>query len=118
VPDEALPGLYRAATAVAFPSLHEGFGIVPIEAMACGTPVVASRGGALAEAVGDGGWLLEDGRDDAELAAALEEIARNPSCRAALRQRGLLRAAAFSPATTADRTLALYRRVATDRPGV
>jgi glycosyltransferase involved in cell wall biosynthesis len=113
VPDEDLPGLYRAATAVAFPSLHEGFGIVPIEAMACGTPVVASRGGALAEAVADGGWLLEDGQDDVELAAALEEIVRDDRCRATLRRRGLARAAAFSPAATAEQTLALYRRVAT-----
>src|SRR5581483_2420884 len=51
--DGELPGLYRGAAATAFPSLHEGFGMVPIEAMACGTPVVTSRGGALPEVVGD-----------------------------------------------------------------
>ncbi len=111
VPEEDLPGLYRAASVVAFPSLHEGFGIVPVEAMACGTPVVSSRGGALAEVVSTGGWLLRDARDDTELADALEAILCDDDLRRDLIRRGLTRSAAFSAQHTVQQTLRLYERV-------
>jgi glycosyltransferase involved in cell wall biosynthesis len=112
VTEEELVALYRAASAVAFPSLHEGFGLVPVEAMACGAPVVASTGGALGEVVGDAALLLRDGRDDAELAEALGRVIQDPACRAGLIERGRRRAGLFTPAEAARRTLAVYRRVA------
>lgn len=117
VPEEDLPGLYRAASALAFPSLHEGFGIVPLEAMACGVPVVSSPGGALEEVIENGGWLLRDPSDDAELADALEMVLRDQRCRNELIERGLVRSAAFSPDRTALQTLDLYERVASRRSG-
>ena len=62
VDDDALPALYAAARVFAYPSLYEGFGIPPLEAMACGTPVVASTAGALPEVLGDAALLVEAGR--------------------------------------------------------
>lgn len=108
--EDDLLALYRSAAVVAFPSLHEGFGIVPVEAMACGAPVVASAGGALAEVIGDAGWLLQDARDDAELAAALDQLIRDLGLRARLIASGLRRAARFAPSVAAGQTLDLYRR--------
>ncbi|MGH2458629.1 MAG: glycosyltransferase family 4 protein [Chloroflexota bacterium] len=112
VPDADLPGLYRAAAVVAFPSLHEGFGIVPVEAMAAGVPLVASTGGALAEVIGQGGWLIQDAGDDAELADAIGQILRDRDLRDGLIARGLSRAGLFAPGRAAAQTLDLYRRVA------
>ena len=112
VPDDDLPGLYRGAAATAFPSLHEGFGMVPIEAMACGTPVVTSRGGALPEVVGDAALTMTDTLDHAELAALLERAIRDQPCRRELIARGYERARLFTPERAADATLTLYRQVA------
>jgi glycosyltransferase involved in cell wall biosynthesis len=112
VSDEDLPGLYRAAGVVAFPSLHEGFGLVPIEAMACGAPIVASRAGALEEVVSDGGWLVRDNQDDCELADALERLLGDDALRRQLTQRGIQRARSFSPVVTATKTIGLYQQLA------
>jgi glycosyltransferase involved in cell wall biosynthesis len=111
VADEELPGFYRAAAVVAFPSLHEGFGIPPIEAMACGTPSVVSPGGALREVVGDAAWLLDDPRDDVELANALEQVLVDGACRRDLIEKGFRRAPVFSAERAAEQTLALYKEV-------
>ncbi|HEU0167914.1 MAG TPA: glycosyltransferase family 1 protein, partial [Chloroflexota bacterium] len=73
VPDEDLPLLYAGAQVFAFPSLYEGFGLPPLEAMACGTPVVCSNSTSLPEVAGDGAALLVEPTDVAALAGALEQ---------------------------------------------
>jgi len=111
VPDEDLPALYNGAELAVFPSLHEGFGIVPVEAMACGTPLICSTGGALPEVVGDGGLLLEDARDPVAIATAAQNVLGDPALRTQLVTRGLARAAAYTPARAAQETLALYQEL-------
>lgn len=91
VSDAELPELYAAARVFAYPSLYEGFGIPPLEAMACGTPVVASTAGALPEVLGDDA-LLVDPRDEDALAQGLQAAAEDQG---ALRRRGLERAAKY-----------------------
>lgn len=110
IPDDDLPPLYRSASVVAFPSLHEGFGIVPVEAMACGAPVVSSRGGSLEEVVGDGGWLLHNAQDDQELAEVLSRILNDDPLRHEMIARGLARAKCFNRERAARQTIELYRR--------
>src|SRR6202011_6131707 len=73
VPDELLPAIYSAAEVLAFPSLYEGFGLPTLEAMACGTPVVASHSSCLPE-VADGAALLVDPTNVDGLSAALEQV--------------------------------------------
>jgi glycosyltransferase involved in cell wall biosynthesis len=91
VDDDALVDLYRAAAVVAAPALYEGFGIVPLEAMACGTPVVAAApAGALEEVAGNAAVLVRERRPDAWTAAIEEARARRDE----LVARGLQRAAA------------------------
>ncbi|MEA2273114.1 MAG: hypothetical protein QOI98_1822 [Solirubrobacteraceae bacterium] len=95
VPDEYLPGLYAGAAAFVLPSLHEGFGLPCIEAMACGAPVVASNRGALPETCGDAA-LLVDPDDHEAIAEAVLAAALDASVANHLRQAGLARAAGFS----------------------
>lgn len=109
VRDEDLPALYAGATAFVFPSLYEGFGLPPLEAMACGTPVVCSNVSSLPEVVGDAA-LLCDPTDDGALAEALQRISRDTDLRQELRKRGLAQAAKFSWERAAQETLALYKR--------
>jgi glycosyltransferase involved in cell wall biosynthesis len=104
---EELPRLYAAATVFVYPSFYEGFGLPPLEAMACGTPVVASNASSLPEVVGEAG-LTVDPRDEGALAAALLLLLRDPDRRAALRAAGLARAAGFSWARTVRETRAVY----------
>jgi glycosyltransferase involved in cell wall biosynthesis len=111
VPEEELATLYSIAQIFAFPSHYEGFGLPVLEAMACGTPVVASRASSLPEVVGDAG-LLVDPDDPEQLAAALELLALNPNVRDDMRRRGLERAARFSWHAAATGMLDVYRRVA------
>ena len=106
VADDELDALLRGARALVYPSLYEGFGIPILEAMAVGTPVVTSRGGATEEVAG-GAAVLVDPLDEASIAAGLEEADRR---RDELRTRGLERARAFSWDDVAERTLDVYRR--------
>jgi alpha-1,3-rhamnosyl/mannosyltransferase len=108
VADEELAELYRGARCVAYPSLYEGFGIPVLEAMACGTPVVTSRGGATEE-VADGAAVLVDPRDPADIAAGIERAIRD---RNELVSRGLDRVRAFSWKAIADATVGVYREAA------
>jgi len=105
-----LPALYTAADVFCFPSLYEGFGLPPLEAMACGTPVVCSSLSSLPEVVGDGGLLVAP--RPAPLATAIAEVLTNESLRQRLSRRGLARASLFSWDTTAAKTLDLYRELA------
>jgi glycosyltransferase involved in cell wall biosynthesis len=108
VSDDELARLYRGALCVAYPSLYEGFGIPVLEAMACGVPVVTSRGTAMEE-VADGAAVLVDAHDPAEIAAGIERAAAQ---RNELVARGLERARAFRWDAVADATVAVYREAA------
>jgi alpha-1,3-rhamnosyl/mannosyltransferase len=108
VSDEELAALYRGARAVAYPSLYEGFGLPVLEAMACGAPVVTSRGGATEEVSGAAAVLV-DPLDVASIASGLEEAS---SRRDELHAAGLERAKAFSWDRVARETWAVYEAVA------
>jgi glycosyltransferase involved in cell wall biosynthesis len=99
------------ASLVAYPSLYEGFGFPPLEAMALGTPVVASDRGSLPEVLGDAA-ILVDPTDDAALAAALEAVLTKRDLRARLRKAGIAHARTYTWAKCADRTVDVYRAVA------
>ncbi|MHB8449176.1 MAG: glycosyltransferase family 4 protein [Mycobacteriales bacterium] len=105
-----LAGVLARAGALVHPSLHEGFGLTPVEAMARGVPVLASTGGALPEVVGDGGVLLDPGDPDA-WAAAMTRVAADPAWRASLVSSARARAEAFTWERVAARTAAVYARV-------
>jgi glycosyltransferase involved in cell wall biosynthesis len=107
VSDDELPSLYAAAAVFAYPSLYDGFGIPPVEAMACGTPVVASTAGALPEVLGDAAVLV-DPTDEEMLAEGLQAAFDHADD---LRQRGLARAARYSWDQAAEQTWAVYRQV-------
>ena len=115
VADADLPAVYGGAAALVLPSLEEGFGLPALEAMACGTPVIAARRGALPEVVGDAGVLVEP-EDTGALAAALARVLGSDDERAALRRRGLDRAGAFTAERTAGRVVDLLQAVADRRP--
>jgi glycosyltransferase involved in cell wall biosynthesis len=104
VTKDELAALYRGARCLLFPSRYEGFGLPLLEAMACGTPVVATRAGAIPEVAGDAAVLVE--RDPEAIA---EGVRRAESLREQLRAAGIARASQFSWAETARRTLAAYR---------
>jgi len=110
VSDDDLPALYSGAAVFAFPSLVEGFGLPPLEAMACGAPVVCSNAASLPEVVGDAAILVSAGSVE-ELADALCRVLTELDLHAKLVDRGLERAAWFSWHATARRTLEVYRRV-------
>lgn len=108
VPDEELARIYRGALALVYPSLYEGFGLPVLEAMACGTPVVTSESGALAE-LADGAGVLVDPLDVDAIAAGIEEAR---SRREELRRAGLERAAGHTWSAAAAKTAAVYREAA------
>ena len=110
VPEEDKPALYAGAAVFVYPSLYEGFGFCPLEAMATGVPVISSRAASLAEIVGDGGLLVEP--TDAEaMATAMLMVLKDTDLARSLRESGLRQAARFSWARTVDQTIAVYRRV-------
>jgi glycosyltransferase involved in cell wall biosynthesis len=108
--DDQLLLLYNAASLLVLPSRYEGFGLTAIEAMACGTPVLASNSSSLHEVVGAAGILLPPDDPDA-WAAALREVTEDRARREALIAAGLVQAGTFSWARAAEQTLAVYRRV-------
>jgi glycosyltransferase involved in cell wall biosynthesis len=114
VPAEDLVALYNMADLFVFPSLYEGFGLPPLEAMACGLPVVASTAPALREVL-DGAALLVHPLDVTALAEAMAAALGDEPLRSHLREAGLQRAALFSWERTARETAAVYREAASRR---
>ena len=110
VEDHDLTAIYSAAEVSLFPSLYEGFGMPPLESMACGTPVVCSNTSSMPEVVGDAAILLSP-HDDAGWTQAIGTMWADAPRRAELAQRGLARAAELSYMATARTTLALYREI-------
>ncbi len=108
--DEDLPALYAGAAVFLLASFYEGFGFPPVEAMACGTPVVSSTGGSLAEVLGDGAVCINDYDIDA-WTAAIQNVLHNSGFRGALTARGRARAASFTWRETALKTLDVFRQV-------
>ena len=108
--DEDMPAFYNAARIFVFPSLYEGFGLPPLEAMACGTPVITSNRASLPEAVGDAG-LIVDPDDTERLAEAMIELITDEALRQEMIMRGLERVRRFSLENTASKTLEVYREV-------
>lgn len=107
--DDELVYWYHAATVLAFPTLREGFGLPPLEALACGTPVVTSNRSSLPEVVGDAAVLV-DPDDVGSLARGLTRVLTDGVLRAQLRERGLARAGQFTWERSAARTEEVYRR--------
>jgi glycosyltransferase involved in cell wall biosynthesis len=104
------PYFYGAATIFAYPSLLEGFGLPPLEAMACGTPVICSNQSSLPEVVGDAAILVDPTQPQA-WTEALTQLLQDPHQRAALRAAGLQRAQRFAYTHTAQTTVEAYRTV-------
>lgn len=110
VSDEELLALYQEATLFAFPSRYEGFGLPPLEAMAAGVPVLASDRASIPEVVGNAGLLLAPDRV-LEWLEAIQSLCTDPARRERLSLQGRARASEFSWGRTAERTVAVYRRV-------
>jgi glycosyltransferase involved in cell wall biosynthesis len=115
IPDADLPALYTAATMSVSTSVHEGFGLAPLEAMACGAPLVVNQAGAVVEVVGDAARIMPESTSTC-LAAILERLWQNPAEREALRQKGFERAAYFSWEESARQTLLLYQEAVEKKP--
>ncbi len=115
VADDELPPLYRAAALFAYPSIFEGFGLPPLEAMACGTPVVTSNNSCLPEIVGAAA-LTVDTYDEAALADGLLRVLQDEPLRARLRTAGPARAKLFTWRAAAEKTLELYQACFNERP--
>ncbi len=110
VPDEDLNTLYNLATLFVYPSLYEGFGLPVLEAMACATPVITSKGGALGEVAGNAALLI-DPQSEESIAAALETVLEREEVRAFLQEAGPNRAANFPWTATARQMLGVYEGV-------
>jgi glycosyltransferase involved in cell wall biosynthesis len=110
----SLVALYQRAIALIFPSLYEGFGLPMTEAFNCGCPVLSSRAAALAEIAGDAA-LYFDGKDILSIRDAVQQVLKNPELLVSLREKGKLRAQAFSPEKCARDTAAVYARVLAEK---
>lgn len=110
VPDADLPALYSGASVFVYPSFYEGFGMPPLEAMACNTPVIVANNSSLPEVVGDAG-ILVDAYDSADLAQHIEKILGDPVLADDLRRKGVERANATTWEESARRLLAVINQV-------
>jgi glycosyltransferase involved in cell wall biosynthesis len=111
VPDVDLPALYSAATAAVVTSVHEGFGLAALEALACGAPLVVSRAGAVTEAVGDAALIVNESPRAESFAEALLRLVEDPELLEEMRHKGISRAREFRRENTALQTLRLYEEV-------
>lgn len=112
VDDADLPALYSAAELFVFPSLYEGFGLPPLEAMACGTPVITSNSSSLPEVVGDAALLVEP-HNTANIADAMVQLLGDVPLQAELRRRGFTQARRFTWEQAAQETKIVYQRLMT-----
>jgi glycosyltransferase involved in cell wall biosynthesis len=115
IPDNDLPAMYCGATACVFASRHEGFGLVALEAMACGTPVITHNASAVIEVIGDAGICVDASLPQA-LAGAVQIVLDDPVLRQELRRRGLMQSQQFSWESAARQTLAAYQETANNKP--
>jgi len=116
VPQETLTVLYRLASLFVFPSLYEGFGLPPLEAMACGTPVVTSNVSSLPEVVGDAAVLVDPYSPQA-IADGILKVLQSSHLRAELRQKGYARVQEYSWERSVARVREVYEEVITGRSG-
>ena len=114
VEERLLHSLYRCAVALVYPSRYEGFGLPLVEAMASGTPVIASRAGSIPEVLGDAGIMLNPD-DTRGWTDAIMAVVNDEALRARMRAAGKARAAGFTWTRTARTTMDAYRRAAADR---
>ncbi len=108
--DQALADCYRQAEALVYPSLYEGFGIPPLEAMACSCPVICSRTSSLPEVVGDAGEYF-DPRNEEDMMATIERVLQSEDRRKDLIARGLVHCSRFSWKKCAEETTAIYKKL-------
>jgi glycosyltransferase involved in cell wall biosynthesis len=113
VPDEDIAAVFTAASLFTYPSFYEGFGMPPLEAMACGTPVVTSNTSALPESVGDAA-LTVDPNDIKSIAAGITQVISNPKLAAELRKKGLARAKRSTWKNSANIALAEFEKLTKD----
>lgn len=106
-PDDDISGLNSGASAAVYVSLHEGFGLSPVEAMACGTPVIIHNTGAISEVVADAALLINQLTVET-VSEALVEVTQNPQLHAEMKTKGLIRAQSFSGKFSAGQILKLY----------
>ena len=111
IPSEEICPLMNGAEAFVFPSLYEGFGMPPLEAMACGTPVIVSSSASLPEVVGDCG-IIVDAYSEESIADAMEKIADNQELKKQLSEKGIVRAREFSWEKSAEKLYSIYERLA------
>ena len=111
VSDDDLVTYYNLSTALIYPSLFEGFGLPPLEAMACGTPVITSAGGAIPEVVGKAALIFPPDRPD-KLSEAILQVLRSPDLREMLRKKGRRHSRRFTWKKTAEKYLELYEELA------
>jgi alpha-1,3-rhamnosyl/mannosyltransferase len=107
IADDALPAFVSGAAALVYPSLYEGFGLPPLEAMACGVPVIASRAASIPEVTGDAAILCEP-RDVDAFTHAMRQVLEAPDMAAAMAAKGLQQAAGFTWQRCAQQTIAAY----------
>ena len=115
MPDEDLPLIYGLADAFVFPSLSEGFGLPPLEAMACGTPVITSNISSLPEVVGEAG-ILVDPYNVEEIAQAIRKVLTDNELRLSMSEKGMERAKLFTWENTARKTLVVYEEAINIKP--
>jgi alpha-1,3-rhamnosyl/mannosyltransferase len=113
VPDEELPILYSGASVFVFPSFYEGFGMPPLEAMACGVPVITSNNSSLPEVVGNAGIMVR-AEDTARLTKEIERVLSDNNYAQSLRAKGLVRAQGFSWHKSAHELLKLLRKISSE----
>ncbi len=106
-----LPFIYSSATIFIFPSLYEGFGLPPLEAMACGTPVVASYNSSIKEVIGKSGIYIRDPQNSLEISKNMKIILANPKLQVKLKKLGLNQAKKFNWDKTAETTVKFYEKI-------